>query len=92
MWNAWINFILGIWLIVSAFIGSLHTTIHYIVVGVIVVLLSLLKVKSWPMVLTLILGILVIITAFFPTTTWTSVVFGVLIAIFALIGALMKKA
>lgn len=60
-WQSWINGLLGLWLVVAAFLGFSHigNLVNYLIVGlaVVIVSLALLKEKPWQAWIALILGI-----------------------------------
>jgi len=98
MWQAWVNGILGLWLIVAAFLGFGATANLWndLIVGLVVAIVSLtiLKEKPWQAWLALILGVWMIIAAFIPSLVsgsgyiYNDVISGLIIAIagFAALG------
>jgi len=100
MWQDWLNFILGLWLIVSGFIPSLLTGSgnlwNHLIVGILILIFSIWVVKSrWPEWINFILSIWLIIAAFIPsiadvTAKWNNIIVGILIVIFAIWAASMK--
>ncbi len=57
MWQGWINLILGVWLIISGFVGGLQTPANLIVVGILAAIFGFWAYKSWQGVVNGILGI-----------------------------------
>ena len=99
MWQDWLNFILGLWLVVAGFIPSLNTAAgrlwDYLIVGVLVLIFGAWAAKErWPEWLNVVLALWLIVAAFVPWTGMAvavnSIVVGALIAIFGLWAALMK--
>ncbi len=91
MWQAWTNAILGLWLIIAAFlsfspIGNLWDNL---LVGVIVAIagFAMIKEKSWQGWLSAIMGIWLIIAAFIPLlqahtgNLWNDLLSGILVTI-----------
>lgn len=91
MWQGWVNGILGLWLIVAAFLnfspkGNLWDNL---IVGIIVAVLGfwIVKPKPWQGWLAGIVGILLIIAAFIPSlqvhsaNLWVDLIAGILVAI-----------
>ncbi len=104
MWQDWLNFILGIWLVIAAFIPGITGSqgaalVDYLIVGILVLVFAIWvarkKAAEWANV---IFGIWLIIAAFIPAITgnktanlWNSLILGILILIFALLAALKKE-
>jgi hypothetical protein len=91
MWQAWTNAVLGLWLMVAAFLG-LGPTVNLwdnLIVGIVVAIASLtiLKEKPWQAWLALILGVWMIIAAFIPSLVdgtgyiYNDLISGIIIAI-----------
>ena len=91
MWQAWTNAILGIWLVIAAFLsfsaaGNLWDNL---IVGVIAAIagFAMIKEKSWQGWLAGIMGIWLIIAAFIPSLQfhtgnfWNDLLSGILLAI-----------
>lgn len=91
MWQAWVNGILGLWLIIAAFLhlspaGNLWDNL---IVGVIVAIVGYLMVskKSWQGWLSVVMGVWLIIAAFIPAlqlhtaNLWNDLIVGILVAI-----------
>jgi len=62
MWQAWINFILGLWFILSGIITSLGVSINYIIVGIVIAVLGFLSSKQWQGIVIGILGLWMILS------------------------------
>ncbi|MGB9592031.1 MAG: SPW repeat domain-containing protein [Candidatus Kryptoniota bacterium] len=71
MWQAWTNAVLGLWLMVAAFLGFGPTANLWdnLIVGLVVAIASvtILKQKPWQAWLALIFGVWMIIAAFIPS-------------------------
>lgn len=101
MWQAWVNGILGIWLVIAAFLNFSPTGNMWdnLIVGIIVGVLgfTMIKTKAWQGWLSGIVGIWLIIAAFIPSlqahtgNLWNDLIAGILVAI-AGFGALGKSA
>jgi len=95
MWQGWVNGILGIWLIITAFFGASRAFYAWdnFIVGIIIAIcgFSMLNVRSWQGTVSIIVGIWLIISAFIPQlhygagVYWNDIISGVvaLIAGFA---------
>ena len=100
MWQAWVNGILGIWLVIAAFLnfapkGNLWDNL---IVGVIVAVLgfTMVKAKPWQGWLAGIVGLWLVVAAFIPGlqahtgNLWNDLICGILVII-AGFGALGKS-
>jgi hypothetical protein len=81
MWQGWINGILGLWLIVAAFVITGSQTgnqVNGIIVGIVLWVLGLwaaIRRKSWHDWLVTFIGLWIFIAAFwFPSSHWGNVV------------------
>ncbi len=91
MWKGWVNGLLGLWLIVEAFLNFNATAIMWnnIIVGIIVAIVAILMIKEkpWQGWLGLIVGLWVLIAGFIPglrdhtANLWNALISGILIAI-----------
>jgi len=101
MWQAWTNVILGVWLVIAAFI-PMSTTANLwdnLIVGIIVAVagFAMAKVKAWQGWLAGIIGIWLVIAAFIPAllthtgNMWNALIAGILLLV-AGYGALKKEA
>ncbi len=98
MWKGWVNGLLGLWLIIAAFLKFSATAVMWnnLIVGIIVTIVALLMIKEkpWQGWLGTIAGILLFIAAFIKSLQtgagylWTDLILGILIAIagFAALG------
>ncbi|MGC8716974.1 MAG: SPW repeat domain-containing protein [bacterium] len=90
MWAAWVNGILGIWLIIAAFIRSNPTFGLWdnLIVGILVAVFALLYIgrSRWQGWLSLIFGLWIIISGLIPQLRsgnaylWSNLIAGILIA------------
>ena len=100
MWQAWVNGILGIWLIIAAFLNFSTTGNLWdnLIVGAIVAIVGFLMIgkKAWQGWTAVIFGIWLVIAAFIPSlqahtgNLWNDLIVGIIIAI-AGFGALGKN-
>jgi len=91
MWQAYVNGILGVWLIVAAFINFTPVVNLWdnLIVGIIVAIVGALMIgkKTWQGWTSLILGVWLIVAAFIPglrvhaPNLWNDLIVGVLVAI-----------
>jgi len=47
MWQGWTNLVLGVWLIISAFVPSLQTPANLIIVGILAAVFGFWTYKDW---------------------------------------------
>ncbi len=92
MWQAWVNFILGLWLIVSGIVPSLNTNINFIIVGILIAILGFWTFKQWQGIVNGILGLWILISAFITglMINWNLIIVGIVVAILAIWQALTK--
>ena len=99
MWQDWLNFLLGLWMVISGFLpGVVHNKSvslwNDLIVGVLVLIFGAwVASKKWPEWINVILGIWLIIAAFIPsvvTAAANNIIVGILIAIFGIWAAFMK--
>jgi sulfite exporter TauE/SafE len=92
MWQGWVNGILGLWLIVTAFLGfgSSGNLWNDLIVGIIVAILgySITKPKGWQGWIAFILGLWLIIVGLFigglrvgGGALWNNLIVGIIVAI-----------
>lgn len=91
MWQAWTIAILGLWLMVAAFLGFDPTVNLWnnLLVGLIVAIVgyTLVKKKPWQAWVSMVVGVWMIIAAFIPSLTsgqgylWNDLISGLVIAI-----------
>jgi hypothetical protein len=99
MWQAWVNGILGIWLIIAAFIKANPSFGLWdnLIVGIVVIIIMFTYIplrRSWQGWLALILGAWMIVSAFIPglrggtAYLWNDLIAGIIVAIagFAALG------
>ena len=103
MWQAWINGILGLWLILAAFLNfsTVGNLWDNLIVGAIVIIVGFLMVskKSWQGWLSVIMGVWLAIAAFIPGlqahtgNLWNDLISGIIVAIagFAALGGGSKS-
>jgi hypothetical protein len=63
MWQGWISFLLGIWLIISGLTPVLQYPINLILVGVLSIIFGFWGIKSWSEAINAILGIWIVVSA-----------------------------
>jgi len=92
MWQAWINFILGLWIILSGIIVSLGVSANYIVVGIVVALLGFWTYKQWHGVVIGILGLWLILSGIVTSliAPVNLIISGIVIAILGIWQAMAK--
>ncbi len=102
MWQNWVNFALGIWLVIAAFIpgitasrsGSLWNDL---IVGVLVAIFAFMSIKAKKAIcwINAILGIWLVIAAFIPMSKsgnlWNDLICGIIILIVGITTALKKE-
>lgn len=91
MWQAWTSALLGIWLIIAAFLklGDAFVLWDNLIVGILVAIagFAMIKVKSWQGWTAGILGLWLIVAAFIPSlrvysfNLWNDLIVGILVAI-----------
>lgn len=103
MWQAWTNGILGLWLILAAFLNfsAVGNLWDNLIVGVVVVIVGFLMVskKSWQGWLSVVMGVWLVIAAFIPGlqahtgNLWNDLISGIIVAIagFAALGGGSKS-
>ncbi len=93
MWQAWINFVLGLWLIVSGIVPSLHVNINYIIVGIVVAVLGFIAAKRWQGIVDGVLGIWLIVSGIITAlmAPVNLIIVGIVVAALSLWMALTKK-
>ncbi len=105
-WKGWVALILGIWLVVAAFIPGMvgiGNLVNDLVVGIVIAVVGFMMIPSgsaWQgWLIGLIGGVWMIIAAFIPTITgsytanlWNDLVVGILVVIFSLFERKRKNA
>jgi len=66
MWQAWINFILGIWVFFSGIVTSLTASANFIIVGIVVTILGFWTANKWQGVILGIAGLWLILSGIVP--------------------------
>ena len=104
MWANWVNFVLGIWLVIAGFIPSITTSKtaslwNDLIVGILVLIFAFVAISAkkalcW---VNVVMGIWLIIAAFIPGIVgkksgnlWNDLISGIIILAIALIAALQK--
>ncbi len=92
MWQGWINMILGLWLILSAFVPSLQSSINMIVAGVLAAIFGFWAYKLWQGVVNGILGIWIFLSGviFNLIVTVNFIVVGIIMGILGVWCALSR--
>jgi hypothetical protein len=85
MWQAWVNLIAGIWLIVGGIIPSLQSDTSLIVPGIVVAVFGFWSGK-WQGIINGIMGILLILNAamYYFSTGWVYIIFGIIILVMSI--------
>ncbi len=93
MWQAWINVVLGLWLVVAGFIPAVQVNWNMIICGIIIALLSFLSSKEWPAIVAGIVGIWILISGLVPSliAQVNFIIAGLVVLILSLVLALKKK-
>ncbi len=89
MWTAWINLVIGLWLIVSGFVGDFRNPTLMITAGIVVIIsgvIGFISIKSWEGILNLFVGIWLVLCAswFNFLMPWNFFVTGGIVFVFAL--------
>jgi len=92
MWQAWVNFILGLWFILSGIITGLEGSVNYIIVGIVVAILGFWSARQWQGIVIGILGLWMILSGIVSSlmAPVNLILVGLVIAIFGLWQALAK--
>jgi len=100
MWEDWVNTILGLWLLISGFIGGIvhnrtGSLINDLVIGALVIVFGILSAVKhrWAEWVNVAIGVWLIVVFLIPsvlTATWNNIVFGILIIGFGVWAALMR--
>jgi hypothetical protein len=92
MWKAWVNFILGLWFILSGIITGLDANVNYIIVGVVVAILGFWTAKQWQGIVMGILGLWMILSGIVTSlmSPVNLIIVGIVIAVLGLWQALAK--
>ncbi|HBY19312.1 MAG TPA: hypothetical protein DEH00_09120 [Candidatus Marinimicrobia bacterium] len=92
MWQAWVNVILGLWLVVSGFIPSLQANWNMIIAGIVIAILGFTVSKEWPAIVAGVVGIWIFISGLVPSliAPINFIIAGIVVLIVSLILALQK--
>jgi len=92
MWKPWVNFILGLWFILSGLITGLEGTLNYIIVGVVVAILGFWSARQWQGIVIGILGLWMILSGIATSlmSPVNLIIVGIVIAVLGLWQALAK--
>jgi hypothetical protein len=93
MWQAWVNVVLGLWLVVSGFISVVQVNWNMIICGILIALLVFTSSKEWPAIVVGIVGIWVFISGLIPTliVPVNFIIVGLVVLVLSLVLALQKK-
>lgn len=93
MWQGWVNFILGLWLILSGIIGGLGVSVNYIIVGIVVAVLGFWTAKQWQGVVNGILGLWLILSGIVASLMASAnlIIVGIVVAVLAIWQAMGGK-
>jgi len=92
MWKAWVNFILGLWFILSGIITGLGANVNYVIVGIVVAVLGFWSAKQWQGIVIGILGLWMILSGIVTSlmSPVNLIIVGIVIAVLGLWQALAK--
>ncbi|BFN36169.1 SPW repeat protein [Fidelibacter multiformis] len=92
MWQAWVNVILGLWLVVSGFIPGVQVNWNMIIAGILIALLGFTASKKWPAIVAGIVGIWIFISGLVPSliVQLNFIIAGIVVLILSLVLALQK--
>ncbi|MGC9512223.1 MAG: SPW repeat domain-containing protein [Fidelibacterota bacterium] len=92
MWQAWVNVILGLWLVVSGFISGVQVNWNMIIAGILIALLGFTTSKKWPAIVAGIVGIWIFISGLVPSliVQLNFIIAGIVVLILSLVLALQK--
>jgi len=66
MLQGWINFFLGLWVVLSGVVSTLNFSVNYIATGIIIGVLGIWSSQKWQGIVTAVLGFWLIISGFVP--------------------------
>lgn len=94
MWQAWVNFALGLWSILSGIVSTLGVSVKYIIVGIAVAVFGFWTYSRWQGIVLGILGLWMILSGLVTplTAQWNLLLTGIVIAGLAIWQALAKPA
>jgi hypothetical protein len=87
MQKGWLSFILGFWLIVSAFIQTMHIPENMIIVGLLITIDGIFMLKKWDGLFLGIFGFWIMLSGFLfeLATTWNFLTMGILVTFISFI-------
>ncbi|MCF7886025.1 MAG: hypothetical protein K9M80_05990 [Candidatus Marinimicrobia bacterium] len=90
MWQLWVNFVLGIWVLLSGLIASLQGNVNLIICGVIAAVLGFWSNKLWQGIVIGIAGIWLILSGIISglQAPVNYIIVGIIVAVLAIWGAL----
>lgn len=93
MWKAWVNFVLGLWFILSGIITGLGVSVNYIIIGIVVAILGFWSARQWQGIVIGILGLWMILSGIIISLTApvNLIIVGIVIVILAIWQTLIKK-
>ena len=93
MWQLWVNFIVGIWVLLSGLIASLQGNINLIICGIIAAVLGFWVGKKWQGIIIGIAGIWLILSGIIAglDAPINYIIVGIVVAILGIWGALTGK-
>ncbi len=92
MWQAWVNVILGLWLVVSGFIPTVQVNWNMIICGILIAILGFTVSKKWPAIVVGILGVWILISGLVSSliVPVNFIIAGIVVLILSLVLALQK--
>lgn len=93
MWQAWINFVMGLWMALSGLNAGLQTSANLMISGLIVVALAISIPKNWQSITIATLGFWLVLSGVITSLIVPAnfIIVGLAISAFALAHALAKK-
>ncbi len=94
MWQLWINFVIGLWVIISGLIAGVQHEVNLIICGIVVAVLGFWAGKKWQGLVAGIVGVWLFISGLVHSTLgkpWNYIIFGLVVAVLCLWAALEKK-
>lgn len=67
MWQAWINFAVSLWLVLSGLIAGLQAGINMIICGIILAVFGFWTPKQWPAIVVGVIGVWTFISGLVPS-------------------------
>jgi hypothetical protein len=87
MWQSWVNLLVGIWLMLSGIIPSIHSPASMIVGGIVAAICGFWAgAEKWPGIVTGFVGVWLIICGAWLAlaVTWNFVIFGIIVGLLAI--------